>query len=338
MRRSIAMVTAALLASALAVAAPATAQAAAPADPVKALQRQLRPGHGIQITETNRSHWKHGSVTVRRSDILQFDRSGIAAVDVVRRATSSPPLGKKNPVNVQRTITVGGRNYHYDPSMNARLPKGKTWVRDSRENGKWSAVFGDQVLNVLEPATLGFMLRTSARRLPDRGGVQYRGTITWAQLFKVSRSFHEQWSFIPLGKAGRSKIKWRLWLDATGLPARLVTEDTFGGLVDNAVNDIRYTGWGSRVVVTAPPADRVIDELDVDYTPEPPTPLNVLIEGAGTTGSADARLSPRPDAGREEVSPEADGGREETPQSENDGDGSSSRPTSTEWSGADRRQ
>ncbi|MEV7907674.1 hypothetical protein [Streptomyces anulatus] len=320
MRRWIALVAAVLVAPAQAATAPAAAQAA-PVNPVKALERQLRPGHGIQITETDRAYLARDIVTVRRTDILLFDRSGIAAVDVVRRATSTLPPGRDGRrVHVERTIAVGGKNYRSGSSLTGGLPVGKTWIRDSRRAGKWDALFGDQFLNVLEPVTLGFMLRTSTHRLPDRGGVQYRGTITWAQLLKVSRSFREQRSFTPPGKAARSKIRWRLWLDAAGLPARLVTEDTFGGLVDNTVNDIRYTGWGSRVVVTAPPAGRVIDERDIDYTPEPPAPLSIVVEGAKTDGPADtgarlssadtgARLSPGPDAGRGEVIPdEGDGG------------------------------
>lgn len=36
-------------------------------------------------------------------------------------------------------------------------------------------------------------------------------------------------------------------------------------MVDKASSDTRYTDWGSKVSITAPPADQVINEDDVDY-------------------------------------------------------------------------
>ncbi|GAA3137365.1 hypothetical protein [Streptosporangium carneum] len=317
MRRWIALVTAALLAPALVTTAPSAAQAA-PVDPVKALRQQLRPGHGVQITETDRGYSGRSVTTARHRGVLQFDRSGIVAVDITRRASTTPSVGRG--VYMRRTIAVGGRNYHFEPSELDKLPEGRTWVRENWK-GPWDALNSDQILNVIDPVTLGYMLRTSALRLPERGGVQYRGTITWAQLHKVSRSFRELWRLGPLGKLGRSKIKWRLWLDTRGLPVRVLTEDTLGGFLDNSVNDIRYTGWGSLVTVTPPPADQVIDTRDVDYDAKPRTPLSVVIEGARTGGPADAgaRLSLGSDAGREKTVPDveregtvADAGREGT--------------------------
>jgi hypothetical protein len=63
-------------------------------------------------------------------------------------------------------------------------------------------------------------------------------------------------------------------VDGKGLVTRLVTDGAF----DDYASDTRYTGWGSKVTVTAPPADQIIDEDHVDYSTKPETPLNSVIE------------------------------------------------------------
>ncbi|MEV4382645.1 hypothetical protein [Streptosporangium sp. NPDC049644] len=263
----------------------APAQAAtvssAAVDPVNALRQQFRTGRGVRFIETVRLAWKKDGTTVRRRGTLQFSPSGIIAADVVRRATSSRPLDEDNPVYVQHMINVDGKHYHCDVTpARAYLPAGKSWVRASidRPLQKWGTVFGDQVLNVFEPATLALLLRTSTHRLPDQGGTQYRGTITQAELRKASRSFRETTSFGPISAKERVKITWRLWVDGKGLVTRLVTSDAFADLVDDYASDTRYIDWRSTVTVTAPPADQVIDEDDVDYSTRPQTPLNSVIE------------------------------------------------------------
>ncbi|MEV4246626.1 hypothetical protein AB0J63_24770 [Streptosporangium canum] len=79
-------------------------------------------------------------------------------------------------------------------------------------------------------------------------------------------------------KRQRAKITWQLRVDGKGPVTRLVTGGAFDGLVDDSASDTRYTGWGSAVTVTAPSADQVIDEDDVDYSTKPQTPLNSVIE------------------------------------------------------------
>ncbi|MER5626690.1 hypothetical protein ABT061_37235 [Streptosporangium sp. NPDC002544] len=59
---------------------------------------------------------------------------------------------------------------------------------------------------------------------------------------------------------------------------RLVTDGALDDLVDDYASDTRYTGWGSKVTVTAPPAEQIIDEDHVDYSTKPETPLNSVIE------------------------------------------------------------
>ncbi|MFD8564582.1 hypothetical protein ACWDOR_37110 [Streptosporangium canum] len=179
-------------------------------------------------------------------------------------------------------ISVGGKHYHcYVAPADAYLPADRSWVRAGidRPSQRWDAAFGDQLVDVFEPAALKFLPRTSTHRLPGQGGTQYRGTSTWAELCEVSRSFRERMVFPTSdGKRQRAKITWRLWGDGKGLVTRLVTGGAFDDLVDGFASDTRYTGWGSAVTVTAPPADQVIDEDDVDYSTTPQTPLNSMIE------------------------------------------------------------
>lgn len=187
-------------------------------DPVNALRQQFRAGRGVRVTETVRLSWKaKQTVTVRRKGTLQFGPSGIVGADFVRRATARPPLEKADPVNVQHMITVGGTYYHFNVTpADDHLPEGKNWVRASRHrpHQRWSAAFGDQTVNVLEPGTLALLLRSSTHRLPNQGGVQYRGATSQADLYKASRSFRDQtYLFKPDSKEGRQKIAWRLWVN-----------------------------------------------------------------------------------------------------------------------------
>ncbi|MFI7440781.1 hypothetical protein [Nonomuraea indica] len=239
-------------------------------DQVNALRQQFRAGRGVRVAETVRLSLRaKRTVTVRRKGTLQFGPSGIVGAHFVRRATVRPPLEKSDPVNVRHMISVGETYYHFDATpADENLPEGKKWVRASahRPFQKWHAAFGDQDLNVLEPGTLALLLRSAARRLPDQGGVQYGGVIAQAELYKASRSFRDQrFLFEPGGKEGRLKIAWRLWVNRTGLVTRLVTSRGNDGMFHKASSDTRYTGWGSEVTITAPPADQVIDEADVDY-------------------------------------------------------------------------
>ncbi|MER7127627.1 hypothetical protein [Streptosporangium saharense] len=256
MRRWIAPLAAALLAPALTITAPTAAQAA-PVDPVKALRQRLASGDGVHVTETGHAPLKDGTLIAHRTGALRLSPSGVAALDVVRRDTARSTSGIGTQLRVERVITVGGRNYTSSPRFADRLPQGREWVTDTRGNTRWEVLLGDQALNALEPSTLALLLRTAKHRLPNGDGVQYRGTVTLARLYDASPSFRERRGHIPLGGTGKLSVRWRLWLDTRGLPARLVTEDPHGD------DDIRYTGWGSRIAVVAPPADQVVDARDL---------------------------------------------------------------------------
>ena len=60
----------------------------------------------------------------------------------------------------------------------------------------------------------------------------------------------------------KSKIVWRLWTDAKGLPVRL--RSTYHLDLDilqaEVSTETRYRDWGVRMVITPPPAAEVVDE------------------------------------------------------------------------------
>ncbi|GAA3137383.1 hypothetical protein [Streptosporangium carneum] len=281
MRRWIALVTAALLAPALVTTAPSAAQAA-PADPVKALKPHLRPGYGVQVAETQRFFLdKKTQVIGRLTGSLEFgvSRHGteVVATDQTQNIRVQPPIKEVGTFST-REIVVGDKRYTSgDPYDD--LPTGKTWVRSdsslSLGNGS-----GQTFLNVFEPATLRFLTRGSGRRLP--GGVQYRGENTRAELSRVSASFRRAFpTLLDDDSRARRKVRWRLWLDARGLPVRVVTEGLLnlgrkGGV--KTLIDTRYTGWGSPSAVAPPPEDQVIDQEDYSGF-DPEAPLDIVTKG-----------------------------------------------------------
>ncbi|MEV7005627.1 hypothetical protein [Streptosporangium sp. NPDC051022] len=271
MRQWIALVTAALAAPALITASPAAAQTtsarATSSDPASALERQLRPEHGVQITETNRVSLgaaESGSNVVKTRSASPGSSGAVAGREILTRL-----LGEGEPAVSQRRIVLGEKSRLSGGVQTDRLPRG----------GTRTSATGKQVVNVLEPDTLRFLVREAQRSLPGAGGVQYRGVTTWAQLYGISPSFRGLWRSRPVGDAGRTEVRWRLWVDDSGLPNRLTTEtaaDLGGkGKAAKLVVDTRYTGWGSPADV-ASPAERIFGGKDAD--PQPP--LDTTIHGA----------------------------------------------------------
>ncbi|MEV7005629.1 hypothetical protein [Streptosporangium sp. NPDC051022] len=279
MRRWIALVAAAVLAPAL-VTTPATAAPRTAPDPVKAVKHQFRPGHGVRITDSGHASLGKQRAIFRGKGVLQFGGSGVVAADLTERVTTQPPPKDGVAVFSQRDIIVNGKGYTSGGVYADRLPEGKTWVRSN------FATIGsggtEQYVNVFDPDILRLLTREANRTASGAGGFQYRGATTGAELYKASRILRGQ----PGGGADgeeRTKIKWRLQLDGRGLPSRLVTESStefFGQGAMKLTVDTRYTGWGSKVAITAPPADQVADFKDLDSELEPETPLNILVEGA----------------------------------------------------------
>ncbi|MFI6538557.1 hypothetical protein ACIBHY_39305 [Nonomuraea sp. NPDC050547] len=281
MRRLIAVAAAA---AAMVVAPPAFAQV----KPVDALKKQFVAGQGVRIKETSRT-WvdKQDYIGVVREGAAAFGPKGVVAAEGERTPVLGPVLkkqfaaqAKKDPkaadmvdLLTQRTYMVSsGKHYYIHGGLFSRaLPDDKFWIRGDGDPS--FAIMGDQLINVLEPATLKHLLATGKHT-----GPRYRGSLTFAQLHKVSPSFRTLMPGISYGEIGKSRISWRLTLGEGQLPQRLAIDWTMP-LTKKATikgtTETRYSDWGADISVKTPTAESIIslDDL-VDHILKPPTPID----------------------------------------------------------------
>jgi hypothetical protein len=260
MRRWAAPAVAALIASVPVATSPAAAQASAP-DPVRVIKRQFKTDHGVRISETTRFYYgKKSTVSgsgFRTSGTLQFGPSGPVAANFTW--WSIPRSNGEN-----RVIRVGKNVYDDSAHYSGLVPDGRKWIHfPNNHRGSTGRDLAQdaslQPFNVYDGSLMKAVLKRSMSK-PVSGGFLYRGTMTYKEL--VSRGTFINWtSGKPITGKTKGKVSWQLWTGRDGLPKRLITADSVGGLVKRS--DTRYTGWGIRVVITAPPADEVIDEDDV---------------------------------------------------------------------------
>ncbi|WP_433512606.1 hypothetical protein ACQP2T_54315 [Nonomuraea sp. CA-143628] len=274
--------------SALAVAAPAYAQAK-PADPVAALKKQFVAGQGVKFAE--RTSIKIGGESYTQADrqgVIGFDAKGIAGAENTRTPILTPQerarlkkMAAKDASVADAVdllteriylVSVGRRMYVNGGLYSTLVPENKSWV--GMNGSPSSAAYGDQLINVFEPATLKYLLaKTKTVR-----GAQYRGSITFAELYKLSPTFREQIAMKPTGKPAKTVISWRLTLDAQKLVKRLAISWSMKATKKatlHATTESRYTEWGTAVNVTAPPSDQVADIKDLTKkAPEPPAAID----------------------------------------------------------------
>ncbi|GGL55235.1 hypothetical protein [Planomonospora parontospora] len=290
MKRWVVLATA-VLAAVLPVAAPAAAHTATP-DPVHALKRQFRPERGVHIAEVTRFVFENKqSMRFRVHGRAQLGSSrGVVASDATMQLVIDPPLrklleskdgdelrgiGLEDP---QETIVVGGYRYVSHTLYATSLPAGKTWVRSPYLGEKNTASF--QTIDVFEPAVVKAML-AGVKAKPVSGGFFYQGAVSYRQLAKASKHPSDAVLRETLFGGDDEKITWRLWTDAAGLPTRLMTAQITPWDSSTTVTqriDTRYSGWGSHVVVQAPPTGEVIDENDLpaDRLFEVPEPKELI--------------------------------------------------------------
>ncbi|RCG24483.1 hypothetical protein DQ384_33110 [Sphaerisporangium album] len=266
----IALTAVAVTAPALALTVPTAAHAtphtmtakptAAPAGPVDALRQQFAKKGSVRISEDSRMEFA-GDVGLRSrvAGTVRFGKSGPDAIDL--KVTSK--AGKT--VNRMQVITVGGKTYLKSPLYDDMLPAGRSWVRTT---GDLSSTSG--TIDILQPKVLKAVLAHTTSKAPGGtiGGartVLLRGSIKLSDLAKVSPSV------APLAKGLRNKktisLPWKLWIGADQLPRRFQSTFSLSGgdfLGDMSVaTDTRFTAWGAKVVIKAPPADLVVDEKDL---------------------------------------------------------------------------
>ncbi|MEU4326412.1 hypothetical protein [Nonomuraea dietziae] len=274
MRRLIA--AAALTVSVVAVATPAFAHtapaSAAPKNPVEALKKQFVAGHGVRISETSTmtTDGKSSGPVGRMTGVLEFGKSGVVSSDLTRRSkgvTVKPDDEFAALFSPTRYVSVKGQTYAKGGIYATDLPEGKKWVRVP--GTPEASLSGSQMINIFDTTVLKTVLK-GAKSV--RGGV-YKGAITLSDLSKASGGSAVK------GKFGKIKIAYAVTLNAKQLVTRVTSEAKmdFGLLgVMSMTADTRFTAWGSKVSIVAPPEDEVIDAADLDS--EVPDLPSVLTE------------------------------------------------------------
>ncbi|WP_157570256.1 hypothetical protein [Microtetraspora malaysiensis] len=291
MRRIIATVacagTAALVAPV--IAAPAYAQTPRAADPVSALVKQVKPKQGVQVTSAAKVTMEGMTAFKFRSEgQLQFGRSGVAASDMTSKSDFGGLFGKddtldgmKNPL---RTIIINGTSYLSGGVYDDLLPDGKSWLR--MPGGNAANLDGNLGINTFDPGILKAVLATAKGK--NNGGTldgvrttRYRGSITLRQLYAASPATRKHLKGLKPADA-KTVINWNLWIGADQLVRRLTTATTMSYKVKKSnfevsmTGDTKFTKWGSKVSITAPPASEVASVGDIaGDVPEVPDVINL---------------------------------------------------------------
>ncbi|GAA3718637.1 hypothetical protein GCM10022224_100460 [Nonomuraea antimicrobica] len=230
------------LASSAALMTAAPAQAA-PVDPVKALKKQYVTGHGVRVSESAKTVVDgKSSATMTTNGAFGFGGSRVVAADLRTEAKGGTGL------EPSRLITVGKHSYAQGGLFSVDLPEGKKWVRYPYDGGP---LLTSQPLNVLDPK----VLKTLVSKAKSFKGGTYQGAISFGDL---SKFYGEKIS----GKIAKVKINYSLDVNSKGLVDRIRSQYTmdFGVLGSTtATVNTRFTGWGAKTTVKAPPADAVVD-------------------------------------------------------------------------------
>jgi len=248
--KRIGAVLALAVAATLVTVAPAQA---APVSPVKALKKQLSPGHGVRISETSHTSSGKSKVTAVTTGVLEFGKSRVIASELKTRYKGAAGAG----FSPARTISVGGYTYARGGVFSESLPEGKKWTRYTGA----PITSSNQLIDIFDAKVLKVVL---AKAKVVKG--DYQGVITAKELLKL----HGQ---KVSGEVGRIKIKYVLDTDAKGLVSRVTTGYTVNFGVLGSVKSLietRFTGWGARIKVKAPPKSQWIDVKDLGEDTEVP--------------------------------------------------------------------
>ncbi|WP_214408882.1 hypothetical protein [Sphaerisporangium fuscum] len=283
MRRVIAslagVATAALVAPVLAAPANAQAQTAArvkPADPVAALQRQFVPNRGVQVTHHLKLTAGKDFMSMSVTGKLAFGRSEVTASDLRLKLAAKGDariLDEEGPTGPVRVITIGRVQYVSGQGFEKYLPVGKTWVRSQVTGGNGQKALLSPWADITDPALYRRLLASTKVKKPG-GTLDGTATTLYAGAISIDRLLGTP----PLqgvpssARPKEPKLHWKLWLGRDLLPRRLSISETeklnSGSMVLSG--DSKFSGWGAKVVIAAPPADEVIDEKDVPNEPALP--------------------------------------------------------------------
>ncbi|MFD1931781.1 MULTISPECIES: hypothetical protein [Nonomuraea] len=239
------------LAAGLVALAPLPAHAAAP-DPVKALQAEMAPGRGVTVSAVTRMTFDGRQANTYRTDrVVGFRKGGGVDTDdstTFHRPPGTEALGTEFSFPTL-LIRVKGTEYVSGGKLVGRLPLDKKWLRN-----RFSAPGpADLTVDLFQPGALKALLATASSTGPRsaRGAIDIR---------KIPGR--------PLGvRTGTGgKLAWALWFDAEGRVTRLATGFSYrtNEHIRMGVRaDLRFTGWGAKVTVEAPPRDLVMEAADL---------------------------------------------------------------------------
>ncbi|MFC5815583.1 hypothetical protein [Nonomuraea harbinensis] len=247
------VITGLALATAATLVTVAPAQAA-PANPVKTLKQQFKPGHGVRVSETVRSFndGKAAGVT-RTTGKLEFGKSAVVGADLSNRYKS--PRGKQGDpflsiLGATRTISAGGSTYMQGGLFADELPEGKKWIRYEGATTYQT----NQLVDIFNPKVLKGLVSKAKNVKGD-----YKGTTTLKHLASLQG--------VQLsGTFAKVKVNYLIDTNGKGLITRVVSDWTLDyGIMgrSRSVTESRYTAWGAKVKITAPPKSQWIDSADL---------------------------------------------------------------------------
>ncbi|WP_433372927.1 hypothetical protein [Streptosporangium sp. CA-115845] len=263
------------------------------ADPITALKGQLKNGQGVTYVDTMKTQGvPKNTIAGHRKGELQFSTSGISASDHTtelrfeegalefstreedgdateeQKKLSKLFAGLAEP---ERVVRVNKKAYLSGGAFGQFLPQDKPWLGYPGDTLGVTGSLG-QLVNAAEPSTLKALLANATVKKP----AAYAGKITFGELQKVSPWFRASGDGRKLsGEQAKVAINWKLFLNADRLPARLATSYTEFSSGPTWTVDTRYTNWGSKVTIDAPPADQVATtrELQAGFEADTPIPL-----------------------------------------------------------------
>lgn len=226
---------------------------AAPANPVKALKKQMKPGHGVRVSETVRSSRDGKSTSViRTTGKLQFGKSGVTGADLTHRQKSTAgqnDLMTSFPLMASRTVSTGGYTYLQGGLFGDALPEGKKWVRYAGASHQ-----SNQLVDIFNPKLLKEL---TAKAKIVKG--DYRGTTTVKRLAALQGAK-------MTGALSKVKVDYRIDTNGKGQITRVVSDWTIDyGVLGSSrtVAESRYDAWGAKVTIKAPPASQWVDNTDL---------------------------------------------------------------------------
>jgi hypothetical protein len=268
---------------------PAPAQAAA-VDVVAAVKRLQSQGAAVKVRQRTDAGWPQDPRVEalptrecgRRADapvvtgLAKLGRGGVVAADMKRQVTTSEcalRFLKEDAANgdrraadqvkiasaVHRARTVGGRLYVSGPAYGS----GTGWRTLGKAPGG-AALYGDQIIDPFDIGTLKFLVGTATinRAGPahyDADGRRvnktwaYRGTTTFAALFRASRPFRDMLGGRLDPQVGKISFMWGIHTDHRGVPVTVITvwRTGDGHRLRGATAATRYS-WDVKAAISAP--------------------------------------------------------------------------------------